>query len=130
MNGRIKAAQAVIEPSKTNTGIAENMHPFPSEQVITRIITKSSTDFAARIDQSPLIPSWIAPTIAIAPIETVSDAVTNPSTKSLAFALPVFLFSHSPNLSNTVHRLTEIIKQLYNPANHALNSMNPHHCGM
>lgn len=91
---------------------------------------KIGPDFAARIEQSPLIPSWIAPTMAIAPIETVSDAVTNPSTKSLAFALPVFLFSHSPNLSNTVHRLTEIIKQLYNPANHALNSMNPHHCGM
>ena len=75
------AAKTVISPSNTNTGIAEKMQPFPKEQVITKTMIKSNTAFAARIDQFPVIPSSMAPTIAIAPIETVRDAVTKPLTK-------------------------------------------------
>lgn len=76
--------------------MAEKMQPFPMEQVITRIIIKSSTAFAARIDQSPAIPSSSAPTIAMAPMETVRDAVTKPSTKLLSPPLICSIFSIAP----------------------------------
>lgn len=43
-------ANKVIAPSKTNIGIALNMHPFPSEhdKIITRI--KSNTDFVINME--------------------------------------------------------------------------------
>ena len=46
-----------------------------------------------------MTPSWIAPTMAIAPMLTVSDAVTKALTKPLSRSLPVFFFSHSPKRS-------------------------------
>ena len=46
-----------------------------------------------------MMPSWIEPTMAIAPMHTVSEAVTKALTKPASFALPVFCFSHSPKRS-------------------------------
>ena len=42
-------ASKVMEPSKINTGIAEKIHPFPMEDVMTAIMIRSKTDFTARI---------------------------------------------------------------------------------
>ena len=106
MTGFKKEAKTVIKPSKTSTGMDENPAPFPSEQVMTMIMMKSKTAFVARIDQSPKMPSWIAPTMAIAPMHTVREAVTKALTKSLSLAFPVFRFSHSPRRSNQPSILT------------------------
>ena len=50
-------ASSVMAPSKRKTGIAEKAHPFPRDEVMTVIMMKSSTDFTARVDQSPEMPS-------------------------------------------------------------------------
>ena len=66
---------------------------------MTMMMIRSRMDLAPRVDQSPEMPSWMAPMMAMAPMQTVRDAVTKPLTKPWSFALPVFLFSHSPKRS-------------------------------
>ena len=106
--------RSVIAPLNTNTGVAKKIHPFQSQQVITIIIIRSSIAFVASIKKSPDNPSCIVPTITIAPIHTVSDAVTN----------AVFIKTY---FSRFVLRLTaaEIV---YKPLNffHKLGNMEPH----
>ena len=81
MTGRSSVASRVMEPSNTRIGIAENAQPLPMEQVMTMMMIRSSTDLVARMLQSPRRPSCSEPTIAMAPMHTVSEAVTKPSTK-------------------------------------------------
>ena len=50
------------------------------------------------------MPSWIAPTMAIAPMHTVSDAVTNPLTNPASPSLPVLARSQTPNCSKRASR--------------------------
>ncbi len=57
ITGATSLASKVIAPSTANTGIAENAQPFPSEEVITAIMMKSSTDFTASVEKSPEMPS-------------------------------------------------------------------------
>ena len=51
------------------------------------------------------MPSWMEPTIAMAPMHTVSELVTNPSTKELSPSLPVLARSHTPRSSKRLSRL-------------------------
>lgn len=69
------------------------------DAVITRINAKSRIPFVMRIVGSPCIPSFREPITAIAPIQTVKEAVTNASTTPLSFALPVFSFSQTSKRS-------------------------------
>lgn len=78
----------------------EKIHPLPSHAVITKIIIKSNEDFAIKIVTSLKIESLIAPIIAIAPIQTVNDAVTNAFTNVLSSLFPDFFFNHSPKFLN------------------------------
>lgn len=64
-----------------------------------QIITASRIAFAIRTEQSPLTPSFIEPITAIAPIQTVQDALTNADTNESSPVLWLFILSHSPNLS-------------------------------
>ena len=50
MIGETSLASSVIAPSNTNTGMAENIAPFPREDVITATMMKSNTDFTARVE--------------------------------------------------------------------------------
>ncbi len=50
MIGEISLASRVMLPSNKRTGIAEKAHPFPSEEVITAIMMKSSTDFTTSVE--------------------------------------------------------------------------------
>ena len=50
ISGLISRASRVIAPWKQPTGIAEKMQPLPMEQVITRMIIRSSTALAARME--------------------------------------------------------------------------------
>ncbi len=52
-----------------------------------------------RVEKSPVMPSWMAPTMDMAPIATESDAVTKASTNSESPLLPVAYLSHSPKRS-------------------------------
>ena len=100
ITGATSRASRVMSPSKIRTGIAENAQPLPRDEVITAMMMKSSTDLTARVEKSPVRPSWIAPTMAIAPMQTVREAVTNALTNCRSPSLPVFFFSHSPKRSN------------------------------
>lgn len=74
IRGRTRRASKVTSPWKIATGIAENRQPFPIAAVITIMMIRSRIALVTRMEISPDIPSSIAPTIAIAPIHTVSDA--------------------------------------------------------
>ena len=50
MNGAIRRASSVIDPSKIRIGIAEKALPFPREDVMTAMMIKSSTDFTASVE--------------------------------------------------------------------------------
>ena len=100
MTGANRRASAVMVPCTSATGIAENRQPRPSEAAITQTMSASSAPLSARVDQSPSRPSWIEPTIAIAPMQTVSVAVTKPSTNEASPWLPVVRLSHSPSVTN------------------------------
>ena len=89
MSGCRSRARAVMQPCTTATGIAENAQPFPIEADITRTMIKSMTALANRIEWSPYMPSWIEPMTAMAPIQTVSEAVTKAFTEFLSRAFPV-----------------------------------------
>ena len=80
MIGRITVASRVTAPSQRNTGIAEKTQPFPRELVMTITMTRSRMDLVPSVYQSPEIPSCMAPTIAMAPMHTVRDAVRKPFT--------------------------------------------------
>ena len=86
-------------PWSTATGIAEKTQPRPMEPAMTVMMIRSSTAFTARMLQSPWRPSRMEPTIAMAPMHTVRDAVTKASTKPLSEPLPVFCFSQEPKRS-------------------------------
>ena len=45
------------------------------------------------------MPSWMEPTMAMAPMHTVNEAVTKASTNRASLALPVFRFSQLPKRS-------------------------------
>ena len=59
----------------------------------------SRTAFAQSMEISPVIPSRIAPTTAMAPIQMVRDVLTKPSTNLVSPPLPDLIFIHSPNSS-------------------------------
>ncbi len=80
--------------------MAENTHPTSREALKTNTMMKSSSDLAYSVDGSWNTPSWMAPTMAIAPMHTVSVVVTNPSMNSLFLALPLFCLSHAPKRSS------------------------------
>ena len=48
--GDIKRASKVMQPSKTNTGIAENVQPFPIDDAIMRTMIKSRIAFATSVE--------------------------------------------------------------------------------
>ena len=50
ITGATSRASSVMQPSNTNTGMTENKHPRPSEEVITTTMIKSSTDFTAKVE--------------------------------------------------------------------------------
>ena len=99
MIGAISRARSVRLPSTMSTGIAAKAQPLPREEVMTMTMTKSRMDFVTSTELSPLRPSWMAPTTAMAPMLTVREAVTKASTKVLSFALPVLRLSHWPKRS-------------------------------
>ena len=49
MSGWMSRASSVMLPCTMPTGMAAKIQPLPSELVITRMIMKSSTDFAANV---------------------------------------------------------------------------------
>ena len=57
ISGETSFARSVIAPSKTKTGIAEKIAPFPIAEVITATIIKSRTDLTAKVEKSPRRPS-------------------------------------------------------------------------
>ena len=70
MMGESAPANSVIVPWNTATGRAEKMQPRPSEAVMVQTMMQSNAPFRASVDQSPSRPSWIDPTMAMAPIHT------------------------------------------------------------
>ena len=80
--------------------MAEKIQPFPREQVMTIMMIRSKIALVSNMEKSPVRPSSMAPTMAMAPMHTVNEAVTKPSTNRASLLLPVFCFSHSPNRSN------------------------------
>ena len=95
----MSVASAVTSPWKTPTESAEKMQPLPIDAAIAQTMIASMEPLSARADQSPARPSWMEPTMAIAPTERVSDAVTKPSTKRGSPELPVWSRSHFPRSS-------------------------------
>ena len=63
------------------------------------MITASRIAFAIRTEQSPLTPSFIEPITAIAPIQTVQEALTNADTNEASPVLWLLILRHSPSLS-------------------------------
>ncbi len=90
MMGESAPANNVIVPWNTATGRAEKMQPRPSEAVMVQTMMQSSAPLRASVDQSPSRPSWIDPTIAMAPIHTVSEVETK-SVGELVIALAASL---------------------------------------
>ena len=76
--------------------MAEKMQPLPIDAVIMQTSSASMAPLRMRVEGSALMPSWMDPTIAMAPMLTVSDAVTKASTNEESPALPVLYLSHSP----------------------------------
>ena len=99
IRGLSQTARAVTPPWSKPTGIAEKIHPRPSEEAIIMIITASSTDFASSIAMLPERPSSTAPTIAIAPIQTTREDETKAFKNPGSFSLPLRTLSHKPNRS-------------------------------
>ena len=62
-------------------------------------MTASRTVLAKSTDGSPSRRSLMEPMTAIAPMQTVNEAVTKPSTKRVSPLLPVFRRSQMPNFS-------------------------------
>ena len=110
ISGRIRPARAVILPWKSATGMAEKMQPLPMEQVMTIMMIRSRTALVARMEKSPVRPSSIDPTMAMAPMHTVSDAVTKASTKPPSLPFPVLTFSQVPKRSKpaSIFRISPI----------------------
>lgn len=54
---------------------------------MVQTMMQSSAPLRASVDQSPSRPSWIDPTIAMAPIHTVSEVETKALVNSLSIAL-------------------------------------------
>ena len=104
MMGCSSVASAVTLPCSTATGRAENRHPRPMDAAMAQTMTASSAPLRASVDQSPARPSWMEPTMAMAPMQTVSDAVTNPSTKRASPELPVLSRNHVPRVSKRASR--------------------------
>ena len=50
ITGDTNLASNVIQPSNTNTGIAEKAAPFPIDDVITATIINSKTDLTANVE--------------------------------------------------------------------------------
>ena len=50
MIGSILLAKRVTEPWRRATGMAEKIHPFPIEAVITQIIIKSKIAFVNKVE--------------------------------------------------------------------------------
>ena len=99
MTGEIRVASAVTQPWKAPTESAENTQPFPIEAAMAQTMMASIEPLRTSDEQSPVRPSWMEPTMAMAPTLTVSDAVTKPSTNRLSPLLPVRSRSHSPRRS-------------------------------
>lgn len=76
----------------------------PMDAAMAQTMTASSAPLRASVDQSPARPSWMEPTMAMAPMQTVSDAVTNPSTKCASPELPVLSRNHVPRVSKRASR--------------------------
>ena len=80
MMGWIRRASRVSDPSNIKTGMAEKMQPLPMDVVMMQTSSASMAPLRMRVEGSALMPSWMDPTIAMAPMLTVSDAVTKAST--------------------------------------------------
>ena len=50
ISGSMHVAKRVTEPCRIPTGIAEKIHPFPIEAVITHIIIQSRIAFVKRVE--------------------------------------------------------------------------------
>ena len=50
MMGSMLLAKSVTLPCRSATGMAEKMHPFPMEAVITQMIIKSKIAFVRRVE--------------------------------------------------------------------------------
>ena len=74
--GAAKRADKVITPWIATTGITENMQPFPKAAANAMRTMLSKAVLKSSMDKSPLAPSLMAPMMAMAPMETVIDAVT------------------------------------------------------
>ena len=105
MIGESAPANNVIVPWNTATGRAEKMQPRPSEAVMVQTMMQSSAPLRASVDQSPSRPSWIDPTMAMAPMHTVSEVETKALVNSLSPSLPVLRLSHSPRFSMAASKL-------------------------
>ena len=105
VDGCTARASSVTIPWKMPTGMAEKRQPRPREALMTQTITISSSALRARVEWSPEMPSWMEPTTAMAPMQTVREAETKPSTNRFSRALPVFTFSQLPNCSIRRSRL-------------------------
>ena len=66
---------------------------------MTMMITRSSTALANSVAWSPRMPSWMEPTMAIAPMQTVRDAVTKAPMKPPSDSLFVLTLSQAPKRS-------------------------------
>ena len=99
MSGCKKLASRVRAPWSASTGIAAKMQPLPIDVVMVHTSRASMAPLIASVVQSPVMPSWMAPTMDMAPIATESDAVTKASTNSESPLLPVAYLSHSPKRS-------------------------------
>ena len=75
------------------------MHPRPIEAAMTMTTIASRIALVTSSEMSPNRPSLIAPTTAIAPMQTVSEAVRNASRNFESPSLPTFLRSQTPNFS-------------------------------
>ncbi len=73
------------------------MQPLPRVAVRSMMMTPSRTLLVKRTDGSPSRRSLIEPMTAMAPMQTVSEAVTKPSINRVSPALPETRFSHAPN---------------------------------
>ena len=62
-------------------------------------IIKSRMDLVYRVAASPVRPSWMEPTMAIAPIHTVREAVTKPWMNWLSPPRSALAFSQAPSCS-------------------------------
>ena len=99
MIGSRKPASRKMIPWKMPTEIAEKMQPLPSADVMIMTMTASITVLANRTEGSLSRRSLIEPMTAMAPMQTVRDAVTKPSTNRVSPPLPVFCWSQCPKRS-------------------------------